>query len=232
MLFTYVASQSFSPPDISNLALWLDASDSSTITQSGGSVSLWADKSGNGYNASQATGASQPQTGVSTINGNNALTFNGSSSFFSVAPALRNIIRNSPETTALVYRTNAVSNQIQFAMNIGGTSVKTMRVQNSATYSASGSGPALAVSVTIDTNAHIAGFRRNGVNRMTYHDAATATDTNGVDSNYDNAIYVGRGATGNYHSGELAEIILYNKALSDAEKLQLDTYLKSKWGTP
>ena len=31
-----------------NLQLWLDASDTSTITQSEGSVSQWDDKSGNG----------------------------------------------------------------------------------------------------------------------------------------------------------------------------------------
>jgi len=38
------------PSDL-NLSLWLDASDASTITHSNGSVSQWADKSGNGNHA-------------------------------------------------------------------------------------------------------------------------------------------------------------------------------------
>lgn len=37
-------------------ALWLDANDSATITQSSGNVSQWADKSGNIRNATQGVG--------------------------------------------------------------------------------------------------------------------------------------------------------------------------------
>ena len=40
--------------------LWLDASDASTITESGNKVSQWSDKSGNGNDATQATGSLQP----------------------------------------------------------------------------------------------------------------------------------------------------------------------------
>ena len=54
--------------------LWLDANDASTITESGGSVSQWADKNGNGKHAAQNTGANQPATG-GDINGLNAIQF-------------------------------------------------------------------------------------------------------------------------------------------------------------
>jgi hypothetical protein len=47
-----------------SLALWLDASDASTVTSSGGLVSQWNDKSGNARHAVQATSGSRP-----TING-------------------------------------------------------------------------------------------------------------------------------------------------------------------
>ena len=74
----------FSPSDIADLALWLDASDETTITESGGSVSQWSDKSGNGNHATQGTGANQPTTG-GTLNGKNALTFVGTDpNFFSL----------------------------------------------------------------------------------------------------------------------------------------------------
>lgn len=66
----------FSPLDLSPQA-WYDASDTSTITQSGGAVSQWNDKSGNGRNVTQSTAAAQPGTGAITQNGLNVLTFDG-----------------------------------------------------------------------------------------------------------------------------------------------------------
>jgi len=65
----------FSPANLSPV-LWLDASDTSTITQSGGAVSQW-DNKGSLENFSQGTVSYQPTTGASTLNGLNVLDFNG-----------------------------------------------------------------------------------------------------------------------------------------------------------
>jgi hypothetical protein len=65
----------FSPLDLSP-ELWLDASDTSTITESGGAVSQWDNKGALG-NFTQGTGAAQPTTAASTINGLNVLDFAG-----------------------------------------------------------------------------------------------------------------------------------------------------------
>ena len=54
------------------LTVWFDAADSRTITESGGLVSAWGDKSGNGNHAVQSSGALQP-----TLVGN-AVDFDGS----------------------------------------------------------------------------------------------------------------------------------------------------------
>lgn len=63
----------WTPSKIST-ALWLDAKDESTITANGaGKVSVWGDKSGNGYNLEQSSGANQLDTGTRTINGLNVL---------------------------------------------------------------------------------------------------------------------------------------------------------------
>jgi hypothetical protein len=69
----------WTPASISTLA-WYDASDLSTITESGGAVSQWEDKSGNGNNAEQLTGSEQPISGVRSINSLNVLDFNSSNS--------------------------------------------------------------------------------------------------------------------------------------------------------
>jgi hypothetical protein len=56
-------------------ALWLDASDSTTLTTVSGSISEWRDKSGNSRNAVQSTAAYRPST--STLNNLTILTFDG-----------------------------------------------------------------------------------------------------------------------------------------------------------
>ena len=54
--------------------LWLDAADTNTITESSGSVSQWENKGSFG-NFTQSSGAVQPVTGVSTLNGFNVIDF-------------------------------------------------------------------------------------------------------------------------------------------------------------
>ena len=61
------ASTLWTPAQITT-ALWLDASDAATITPSGGPVSQWNDKSGNGRHATQINAALQPAyTGNSVV---------------------------------------------------------------------------------------------------------------------------------------------------------------------
>ena len=50
------------------LGLWLDASDTSSITAASGSVSQWSDKSGNALHVVQATADKKPSTGSTTQN--------------------------------------------------------------------------------------------------------------------------------------------------------------------
>jgi hypothetical protein len=63
---------SWTPADITT-ALWLDADDSTTITESSGSVSDWADKSGNGLDVTQPTSGLRPT--LSTFGGRTAMLF-------------------------------------------------------------------------------------------------------------------------------------------------------------
>jgi len=69
---TSLTRQLWQPSDITTEA-WYDASDADTITESGGAVSQWDDKSGNGNDLTQPTAAQQLTTGSSTLNGLNVL---------------------------------------------------------------------------------------------------------------------------------------------------------------
>lgn len=77
----------FNPKSIPGLAWWLDASDASTITLNGSSVSAWGDKSGNARDAVQATSNNQPSYS-NTQNGKGVVTFDGSNDRLSTASAI------------------------------------------------------------------------------------------------------------------------------------------------
>jgi hypothetical protein len=53
-------------PSMISTALWLDANDSATVIQSGGAVTSWRDKSGNGRNATADGNPTYSATGMST----------------------------------------------------------------------------------------------------------------------------------------------------------------------
>lgn len=70
-------------PSVVTTGLWLDASDSSTITQSGGVISQWNDKSGNSRNFTQATSNQKPAYTLNAQNGLNVVTFDGINDYLS-----------------------------------------------------------------------------------------------------------------------------------------------------
>ena len=97
MRLAAVQAQAWTPASLPNLALWLDGSDTGTLfldtgaTQAitnNGAVARWNDKSGNGRNFTQATGANRPTFVASSINGKGAVTFNGTAGHMSAGDTL------------------------------------------------------------------------------------------------------------------------------------------------
>lgn len=80
------ASRGLWTPSQLSASLWLDAADASTITQSAGAVSIWADKSGNGRHATQGVGAAQPTINTSTLNGLPVMDFSIGGKFMELVP--------------------------------------------------------------------------------------------------------------------------------------------------
>lgn len=51
----------------------------------------------------------------------------------------------------------------------------------------------------------------------------------GTRSNQTNDIYIGAAGNSNYLRGQIAEIIVFNRALSDSERIQVENFLQDKW---
>ncbi len=81
--------------DVNDLspALWLDAADASTITESGGKVSQWDDKSGNNNHLSQSNSSYQPQYNPTQLNGQGGVDFHQNKKLFSSdTPTIKYVI--------------------------------------------------------------------------------------------------------------------------------------------
>lgn len=223
----------FLPNTLPNLALWLDATDSATITQSGGAVSQWNDKSGNGAHAIQ-TLASKPVTNLRAINGMNVLDFvtaDGSSMNIAVG-AIANI-SNGPNTTFIVFATDDTANEQRllsaeqggggFLVQLDYDATSQLRFQN---------GGVMGVNVTKDTNPHIFVTKRDGANMDLWMDGIiSGSGAVGSDRVLTVNMRIGRSTLGGSNlDGVIGEIIVYTSALTPAQINQVASYLEQKWG--
>ena len=99
-------------PPVSGYKVWLDASDTTTITSSGGSVSQWTDKSANAYTFTQATSTNQPTTGSRTINSKNVLNFDGTTDYLYSTAAISTwkFLHSSASTIFIVGNMDVTNN--------------------------------------------------------------------------------------------------------------------------
>ena len=129
-------STPWAPTDLTGLQCWLDASDSSTITESGGSISLWEDKTANNYDADDAVNSSnvkittaRPTVATAAQNSLDAINFNGSQHFDH--NTARGMLKDrSCALMAVAMKYGSVSNSaIQFAWTNRNAGTGTMAVR-------------------------------------------------------------------------------------------------------
>jgi hypothetical protein len=206
----------FSPLDLSP-ALWLDASDESTITESGGAVSQWDDLSGNGYHLTQATASLQPTTGTDTINGLNVLHYDNDSM---VSPSLAftgltmiAVFRHSSQNFVLL----GTNQDLTYAgVGQSGSSLTTL------------TGNMGTMSLRFD------GTPFSGTTRGDIYDelaSSTKVVTVELSGSFTNALDP-FGYTGDLLRpvGDIAEVIVVDGTLTAQQISDTESYLADKWG--
>lgn len=222
---------SFIPGLLPDLQLWLDASRSSTITKDGSDkVSQWDDLSGNKNHAIQGTGVNQPTFTDNHINNKSVINFDGGTEEMNLTSTLSLsdeftgfFTANNDDTasTRTIFGHTAYSNKISvinpekafIRMIDGGSSDSTQNY--------------LAQSVT-----GIQTIQRNSSDKvdMAFDSAAfTRLFSDIAQSGTADYNIVGSDGTFNWQ-GDIAEIIIYNRALSISERKQVEVYLSNKWG--
>jgi len=138
---------------------WFDASDTSSITSSGGNVSQWNDKSGNARHATQATGANQPVTASATMNGLNVLQFNSLGGM--TLPAAFQALPSTSHTVFIVSRetTTGATGRLIFNMASSGAGrsqlFKDFSTSGNLTYRSGGTPSNAVQTYAQDTVSHI-----------------------------------------------------------------------------
>ena len=241
----------FKPTSITGCSVWLDASDTTTITSSSGTLSQWRDKSTNALVMGQLASTAFPtvSTAVSP-NGLQTVNFTSSQSLASTG----NLTLNGPISIFIVF--NAPSGSSMFFLEHG----------------FSGSGTTLASGFYIfGGNGTYWDLKRNGTERCAsigtvgsavfsnntwyqtgFVDADTTTNTSDLaitrngssltPSWYNAGQGLGSVATGSYSAPfyinptthvatatYYGEIIIYNAALSVADRQKVEAYLSQKW---
>ena len=245
----------FSPSDFSNLELWLDASDTATITLSGSAVTQWNDKSASGYTFTQGTAAYRPQSGTRTQNGLNVLDF-GTNDLLQCTSAASNWVflnDGSDYTIVTAFKADSTSTthflSSTYGLSTGNTGFANY-VQDDNTYQhvvVRAVGGTFAVnnvtSFTPATNftyTSILSDPDNGTaaNRSDIRflqgsaikNNASTLSVNGA--NPAAALRIGDPVAGTNIGldGMFAEIIIYKQILSASNLLTVQQYLAAKWG--
>ena len=227
----------FKPTDIGGCQLWLDASDSTTISLTGSTVTQINDKSGNSNNTSSSTGTVTYAAGG--LNSRPAFSFNATGGFrgptsitgttltaFTVA-TLNSGVNYNGRLFGLANATQndyayATTGQPFFCRN-GGPNVSGYRNNTYMSYQIN----------TFDTP-FIGTSQFTGSSNSTSINGTPGTAVADANGSFSITKY-GFGCEGlsdagvNWY-GYCSEMILYNSLLSTAQRQQVESYLAQKWG--
>ena len=248
----FVGKRAFTPASIAGLDLWLDAADSNTlfdeasggnyVTTNGSAVKRWEDKSGGGRHASCADHAAIfPTLTTNGKNGKNVINFATSkyltSSFtgvdynaqtsFIVFQYLSASLANARGLTQAV---NSTSNDFN-----GNHYIQVVRNSSNDQF-ASFAGSGFVSSVSATPNQYYIARARHSGSSLTLKLNASEGSSFAHTLNFNLSIFrIGSFIpanvlpTSSFINSPVAEVIIYRKALTDAESDLVTNYLNSKW---
>ena len=247
-------------PAIAGQVLWLDAADATTVidadgdnaaTGTGGSnngfagtVATWRDKSGYTNDVSQATAANRPTYNATTLNSKPVLGFDGTNdSLFRPDTSASLDITGNGLTIFAVVRGNSVANsmiinkEFSYELALQGSAIQ------AAVETVAGGSWAWGGTTAIDTSWRMVDFQHNNTLWNFFKDGALTQTIAPAGGQTGNIIQSARiftvGARDinsdnipdtQFFNGQMAEILVYNQALTSDHINDIENYLASKWG--
>ena len=237
---TATTSTVWTPADLPGApAAWFDAADASTITATGGSVSQWSDKSGNGRHAQQATPSAQPTSGTATMGGRNVLTFGGTGFLDAAYDAGLNPANGGAFVVGRItggtntYRSPLTSRSGGY----GGYNLYASQGNLWEYWHGNGGWKVLAGTAVTLHEANLLAMTWSTTTVEGWRNGTTeATSAFGMVPNTSRPTRIGGGATelaGMQYGwvGDIAEVVIVGQSVSTADRQRLEGYLAHKWGT-
>lgn len=233
--------------DIPGMKLWLDAK---SINQADGtSVSAWLDQSGNQAHMNQATSSQQPIYKTNIVNGYPVVRFDGVDDNMSVTDSTKlGMLKNVDGATTVIVKKNTnytnTANILFISNNTTGSRAVTQSYTSTVTFDSVGgrrldadSYQALNTSNFANTSFNVITGVFDYANSDIYMygngqllSSSTAFQTSGQTSNTDSASIGLSIGLATYFTGDIAEVCVWNRALSTNELNQVHTYLFNKYG--
>ena len=222
------------PLSVSGCTLWLDGNDGSTITYGTGSlVQQWADKSGNGYHAIQNTGSKQPtydSTAKGVLFNATNLTALTTTAPFSTTETVFTVVGMSSTAGDIIGTTNS-SRGRQLRTIIGTNAIRMISDVSTLTTGVNGgtsfnTTDKYVISYVNDVTNNFFEQTCNGL-----QDGLNITALSYSAGSYTTIIGATTSTTNvfNYNS-YIYEIIIFNSALTVAQRKDITYYLMNKWG--
>lgn len=230
----------FTPADIST-ALWLDASDSSTITLNGSNVSQWRDKSGKNRHVTQSTTFRQPAYVLNGLNGLPVLRATGQSlssanlTGFSGGPALWVILVGVMTSNAQNF-----ARLVSYCLpglpdhNNAQSTALFLRNSTNSAFQSYRNGSALATSPLTYNVPFLGAQIYTGSQNLSYRDGILNQTVGSQTANFTSApridVFFHGGSSDSYWDGTVGEILLGDQVLSELNRQRIEGYLAWKWG--
>ncbi len=216
------------------LTSWYDASDPAYLTLASTAITQFLDRSGNGNpTLVQSTGTARPTLTAAALNGRSVASFDGGDTL--VLPSAIYSIANGNNTIFSVAKRNAgVATEIIISGSEAASSRCSLRFGNGTidfiSNTTAGTGVVSFATTTTNYNV-ITAFRSGTTQSITANGGTPTTDANGASESGVDAWAIGSLAgSANFLTGSIAEILIYNRALTAAEIVQVELYLANKWG--
>jgi hypothetical protein len=210
------------PSDITNLSAWYKA-DALGLND-GDAISSWTDSSGNAHHAVQATSANQPIYKAGVVNAKSAARFNGTSTFVKIAFVL------TQPVTRFVVAKRASAGAFHSLVD-GAATYCLLRYENSDALTAY-AGSFLTWGTPTPTSGqwriHQAIFNGASSSVRLRGGAAVTGDTNVLSPG---GVTIGSYFAGDglFFNGDIAEVIVYSRVLTNSESDRVGNYLASKY---
>lgn len=220
--------QPFTPLNIADCSLWLDASQGITV-DGYGNVSAWADQSGSGHDVSQSTVADRPAFVSNVTNGRPVVRFNAVSSHCLTVAGFT----AANDLTAFAVYTYDDNGAMHCIVDRAGINdyILVVRADQKVGLDGTASYVASPTAMTDDVPGILTWRYTLSPNEAHASLNGESENTNTGGTSRDSWDQIGRFGGSSYPcNGDLAELIMYDRNLSSLEIDQVEAYLSSKYG--